>query len=251
MATVAVGDIHGNLQALEDLLAGLVPTLKREDVLVFLGDYIDGGPDTRGCLERIVHLNEELPCPVVGVLGNHEVWMLRTLRDPTSHSWLIATDALQTIASYSAEAAKLIWREFNQAGHSLLTGKALPYEAFFDLVPSTHRAFLENLKPYYQSADVLCVHGGAPLNSGPLHLQPVETFIWGPEGFPDLYKSSEPVVYGHWGNAALNQDGWPSPNIMENKTYGIDTIAHGVLTAMRFPDGKVFQSGRHRMPSPA
>ena len=72
-----------------------------------------------------------------------------------------------------------------------------------------------------------------------------------PEGFPDSYRGSEPVVYGHWGNAVLNRDGWPSPNVMGNRTYGIDTIAHGVLTAMRFPDGKVLQSGRHRMPSPA
>jgi serine/threonine protein phosphatase 1 len=251
MSTVAIGDIHGNLPALESLLDSLVPTLSQGDVLVFLGDYIDGGPDTRGCLERLVRLKEELPCPVVGVLGNHEVWMLRTLRDPTSHSWLIATDAMTTIASYSAEAAKLIWKEFEQAGRSLLTGKALPYEAFFDLVPPTHRAFIENLTPYYLTPDILCVHGGAPLDGGPLQGQPVEKFIWGPEGFPDLYRGTEPVVYGHWGNAVLNQYGWPHPRILENQTYGIDTISHGVLTAMRFPDGRLFQSGRYRTASGA
>ena len=54
MATVAVGDIHGNLLALDDLLNKVLPTLARDDTLVFLGDYIDRGPDSRGCLERII-----------------------------------------------------------------------------------------------------------------------------------------------------------------------------------------------------
>ncbi|MBV8631526.1 MAG: metallophosphoesterase, partial [Silvibacterium sp.] len=44
MATVAIGDIHGHLAALEDLLAKVMPTLSPSDVLVFLGDYIDKGP---------------------------------------------------------------------------------------------------------------------------------------------------------------------------------------------------------------
>ena len=48
MATIAGGDIHGNLSALEDLLAKLIPVLSRDDVVVFLGDYIDRGPDARG-----------------------------------------------------------------------------------------------------------------------------------------------------------------------------------------------------------
>ena len=61
MATVAIGDIHGHLSALEDLLAEVLPTLSRSDVLVFLGDYIDKGPDVRGCadeeeLRQILHL---------------------------------------------------------------------------------------------------------------------------------------------------------------------------------------------------
>jgi len=65
MATVAIGDIHGNLSALEDLLAKVVPTMSQRDVLVFLGDYIDRGSGTRGCVERIVRLKDEAPCPVV------------------------------------------------------------------------------------------------------------------------------------------------------------------------------------------
>jgi len=40
MATIAIGDIHGNSLALDDLLAKVVPTIGQSDVLVFLGDYI-------------------------------------------------------------------------------------------------------------------------------------------------------------------------------------------------------------------
>ena len=65
------------------------------------------------------------------------------------------------------------------------------------------------------------------------------------DGFPDEYQGEDSVVYGHWG-ASEDKDGWPLPCVKPNRTYGIDTIAKGVLTAMRFPDGKIFQSGRYQ-----
>ena len=68
-------------------------------------------------------------------------------------------------------------------------------------------------------------------------------FIWGAGSFPYGYTGVETVVYGHHNNAALNADGWPTPKIM-GRTIGIDTIAHGVLSAVRLPDRKVFQSAR-------
>jgi serine/threonine protein phosphatase 1 len=72
MATVAIGDIHGNLKPLEDLLSEVLPVLRPEDTLVFLGDYIDRGPDSRGCVERILRLKEQAAFSVVTLLGNHE-----------------------------------------------------------------------------------------------------------------------------------------------------------------------------------
>jgi len=45
MSTIAIGDIHGNLRALEDLLNRIVPHIGSDDTVVFLGDYIDRGPD--------------------------------------------------------------------------------------------------------------------------------------------------------------------------------------------------------------
>lgn len=70
--------------------------------------------------------------------------------------------------------------------------------------------------------------------------------IWGAGNFPDGYEGAALVVYGHWNNAALNADGWPAPT-MVGRTIGIDTISHGVLTAIRLPDQRIFQSARYEM----
>ena len=47
MSLIAVGDIHGNIRALDDLLNTISTELSPEDTLVFLGDYIDRGPNVR------------------------------------------------------------------------------------------------------------------------------------------------------------------------------------------------------------
>jgi len=246
MPTIAIGDVHGNLSALEDLLAKVVPELNREDTLVFLGDYIDRGPQTRGCIERIIRLREEAACSVVTLLGNHEQWMLRSLRDPSCHSWIFGMEAFETIASYSADAAHALRNAMEQAGMRLITEKApLPYQIFFGLVPLNHLRFFQSLELFHQTTDVICVHAGADLE-GCLVSQSPDVFVWGADGFPEQYRGQDCVVYGHWNNAAEDNNGWPQPCVRMNRTYGIDTIANGVLTAMRFPDCKVFQSRRYR-----
>jgi diadenosine tetraphosphatase ApaH/serine/threonine PP2A family protein phosphatase len=67
--------------------------------------------------------------------------------------------------------------------------------------------------------------------------------IWGGGTFPDGYDGEDIVVYGHRNNATLDADGWPRPTT-NGRTIGIDTISHGVLTAIRLPDRKLFQSAR-------
>jgi serine/threonine protein phosphatase 1 len=244
MPTVAIGDIHGGLVALEDLLTKVLPELDSSDSLVFLGDYIDRGPNSRGCLERIIRLREEAAFEVIALQGNHENWMLRTFRDRTSHYWLLEMEAFETIASYSVKAASALRQEAERAGSALITETVpLPYEIFFDLLPSAHLQFLQDLALYHRTTDVVCVHGDFPLDL--LLTDQTNIFPWSMEGFPDQYQGEDSVVYGHWGNAVEDESGWPQPCVKSNRTYGIDTIAKGVLTAMRFPDHKTFQSGRY------
>lgn len=242
MSIIAIGDIHGNSNALEGLLTQVVPELLPEDTLVFLGDYIDRGPDSKGCVDRILRLKRESRCPIVTLMGNHEQWMLRAFCDPTRHSWMIAMDALETVKSYSEEVAVHFQQALEEYGARLFTVRIpLPYCAFFDAMPPEHLEFFQRLQPYYCDEGVICVHAGVDLESV-LESSETDVFVWGPTGFPEEYSGADAVIYGHWNNAVVKDDGSVQPCILPNRTYGIDTISHGVLTALRLPDRKVFQS---------
>lgn len=69
--TVFVGDIHGDLDAVECVM---MDVRRPGDVLVFLGDTVDRGPASRECLERILAAKLEDPSSVHLLMGNHEAW---------------------------------------------------------------------------------------------------------------------------------------------------------------------------------
>ena len=73
--TIAIGDIHGCSAALAALVRAIDPT--PADLLVFLGDYIDRGPDSRGVVEQVIALGKR--CAVVPLLGSHEETVLAAL----------------------------------------------------------------------------------------------------------------------------------------------------------------------------
>jgi serine/threonine protein phosphatase 1 len=250
MATIAVGDIHGNLPALNDLLDQIRGEAGQGDTVVFLGDYIDRGPDARECVEAVLGFQRQAEAEVVCLLGNHEDWLLRTLCDYSRHSWLLGMEAFDTIRSYSVEAAVALHEAMASAGPALYLGHhALPYEAFVDRLPADHIRFLEDLRLYCRTADCLCVHGGLDPRIADVHNQPPGALIWGAGDFPNGYEGPEIVVYGHRNNAVLNADNWPVPMVV-GRTIGIDTISHGILTAIRLPDQRLFQSARYNVAAP-
>jgi hypothetical protein len=79
---------------------------------------------------------------------------------------------------------------------------------------------------------------------GPLAGQHPRSLVWGTTQFQDRYSGARALVYGHWNNAELDAAGWPQPRIIGN-TIGIDTIRHGVLTAIRMPERQIIQSARY------
>jgi len=244
MATIAVGDIHGNLSALNDLLAEILPELNGGDTLVFLGDYIDRGPDSRGCIEKIIKLQHSADFEVVTLMGNHEQWMLRSLHDPWTHSWIVGMEAFETIESYSPNAARILAKALEEGGIDVILKKRpLPYHVFIDSLPAEHLDFFSRLQLFHRSPDVISAHGGVDLE-GHLHSQDPDVYVWGLSGFPEDYRGNDPVVYGHRNDAVEDATGRPMPVMRENRAYGIDTIEKGVLTALRFPDLQVFQSKR-------
>jgi serine/threonine protein phosphatase 1 len=65
MAIVAVGDIHGNLPALLDILEQVRDVVTHADSVVFLGDYIDRRPDSKRCVDALLAFRDERRCRVV------------------------------------------------------------------------------------------------------------------------------------------------------------------------------------------
>ena len=163
MATIAIGDIHGWREPLDELLATVRPRLSADDTVVFLGDYIDRGSDTKGCVDAILAFRDAVPARVVCLVGNHEEWLLQTMVDYQRHSWLLGMDGFVTIRSYSAEAERTLRIAVSETTDRLYAGEVpLPYEAFFAAMPAGHRDFFESLDRYYEGPDCICTHAGRP-----------------------------------------------------------------------------------------
>jgi serine/threonine protein phosphatase 1 len=240
MATVAVGDVHGEAAALAGLLRQIDPVAGHGDTVVFLGDYIDRGSASKECIDRLLEFRQSTDAGVVFLRGNHEDCLLRTMRDYRQHSWLLSMEGLATIRSYSVGAADAVVAAMADLGIELFVGDVpLPYELFFAALPDDHRRFLEELRSSCETVDCLCSHAGLD-PAVEWARQTEQALLWGHVDFPDAYRGDTPLVYGHWNNAVIDEKGHPGPRILGN-TIGIDTIAHGVLTAIRLPARDVLQ----------
>lgn len=244
MSTFAIGDIHGNLQALDQLLNRIHSDICSDDTVVFLGDYIDRGPRSKDCIDRILEFSSSTKGSVATLLGNHEQWLMRTYDDHTKHSWLLGMEAFETIRSYSTEAETKLKREAEIAGLRLITGHvALPYDLFFRTIPQRHIEFFKGLRPFYQTPEAVCVHGGVNPAIDRVEDQAPDDLIWGNDDFPESYRGNDIVIYGHTCKPEIDDKGWPTPRV-KGKTWGLDTICQGVLTALRLPEKMIIQSDR-------
>lgn len=176
MPTYAIGDIHGCLETLDALLDRIAPAF--DDELIFLGDYIDRGPNSRGVIERVLGLRED-GYRVTALLGNHEAMMDRALKTGDQldfRTWWI-NGGRQTLESY-------------RMGQS--SGSHIAY---------SHRAFLGELKAWHKAGDVLYVHGGPDLGAED-PLADEEVLVWNrdwyePEAFRRVFPDDRRVVHGH------------------------------------------------------
>lgn len=111
-------------------------------------------------------------------------------------------------------------------------------------MPAAHRQFLEGLVSHHSDDQGVYVHAGvdwrAPLSEQTRHTL---TLGWDDSGFPKDYRGTHTVVYGHRNNPVLDEHGWPHPRTI-GRTIGLDTSRHGVVSAIRLPDLRVFQSAR-------
>jgi serine/threonine protein phosphatase 1 len=99
--TYAIGDIHGRLDLLMDLLSQIITHANgRSCKLVFLGDYIDRGPDSAGVLALVRRFQQHWPESVICLKGNHEAMLLEVVTEPAVTSWWLGNGGDNTLVSF-------------------------------------------------------------------------------------------------------------------------------------------------------
>ena len=96
MQTFAIGDIHGGLKALIQLLNKM--EIKDEDTLIFMGDYVDGWSESAQVIQFLIELSQKINC--VFIKGNHDVWCEDWLRDDAVNPVWYMHGGKETIDSY-------------------------------------------------------------------------------------------------------------------------------------------------------
>src|SRR3954462_5526244 len=149
----AIGDIHGRLDLLDDLLRRVEEDMSRrrpkKTWIVFLGDFIDRGPDSAGVVERLRTWRPSHGRPIY-LAGNHEEVLLRILGGDASivPDWLKFGGA-ECARSYGIDVHALRRMEDDAA-----------VEAIRAKVPRAHREFLTGLADTFRFGDYLFVHAG-------------------------------------------------------------------------------------------
>ncbi|MDJ1159636.1 metallophosphoesterase family protein [Chelatococcus sp. SYSU_G07232] len=205
--TYAIGDIHGCF----DQLARLVFECRRHCgrrrfKFVFLGDYVDRGPDTRKVVEYLMHLQNEAPERVICLKGNHEDMLLTAARSgsPDTVLWWLLQGGLQTLQSYAV---------------------AHPRD-----IPASHLGWLATLPLYHDDGVRFFVHAGVRPGVA-LAKQTVHDMLWIREPFlSEDYHFGRFVVHGHT----------PTDGLPDCRPYrlNLDTgaVGGGPLTAAVFLD---------------
>lgn len=207
---IAIGDIHGNAKALNTLICALEP--HADDTLVFLGDYVDRGSQSREVIEILLALKKKCKCHFIR--GNHEDYMLAALQDPEIFSphWN-RYGGEQTCASYGASNAR-----------------ALGY-----ILPETHRKFLEDLCDFVEIDNTIFTHAGYD-QTKPENGQDASTLRYDflDASHPDRYQGKR-VVCGH----TSQKSGMPSKL---GNTVCIDTSAARLVTAYDLTSDRFYQA---------
>lgn len=218
----AVGDIHGRREELVRLI-GRLP-LEAGDRLIFIGDYVDRGPDPKGVVDFLLEFEKTYACTFL--LGNHEAMLLSFLGWKGSHHFggeaFLHNGGETTLASY---------------GYFEADGK-------FEL-PEAHAGFFKKLVLWHTEGEYAFVHAG--LSKSALALSDVKyalsresprELLWQRETADLPHSLGVTIIYGH--------TPLPDFGVRWNLPYsiGIDTGAAygGPLTAIRLPDETIFQS---------
>lgn len=214
---LAIGDIHGCSLALETLLSAV--TLRSNDLLITLGDYVDRGPNSRGVLDQLVALHQT--GQLIAVRGNHEQMMLEARQSLDAERDWLACGGRNTLTSYATSGASSRLTDIPEAHWEFLETSCVDWHerashffvhanVYADLPLAdqpTYILYWEHLEPTFsrphESGKIMvCGHtrqcNGVPLNLG--HAICLDTWAYGPGWLTCL-----DVATGHYWQA--NQKG--------------------------------------------
>ncbi len=201
----AIGDIHGCNQELTKLLS-ILDADPTTDTIVFLGDYIDRGPDSRGVIDTILDFKRDFP-DTICLKGNHEDMFLDSYLYERNIDLYMFNQGITTIESYGASIVDFPRIKF---------------------LPKEHLDFFNSLRLFYETDDYIFVHAGLRPHIR-LEEQSSEDLLWIREEFLNSrFDFGKLVVFGH---TPLSR-----PLIQKNK-IGIDTglVYGGFLTCLELP----------------
>ena len=161
---IAIGDIHGEIEKLNNLLDKINP--KKSDKFILLGDYIDRGKYSKEVIERLLELSKITNC--IFLKGNHEDMLLNARTEEDIKNWLLS-GGVETFDNYGG------------------------YENIFKL----HKNFFKNLKRYHIENNYLFSHAGINLNKT-IENQTDDDLFWiRDEFFLKSHKLPYKVIFGH------------------------------------------------------
>ncbi len=246
--TFVVGDVHGDLDALERVLGDL-PAPGAGDSLVFLGDYVDRGPRVRETVTFLRRLPARTEARVVLLRGNHEDSWLRVAAGQFGEFvFPRANGCLETLRSYRGEPAPA--RDEPPRDDEWVQLRAA---SFF---PRDVLAWMGSLPFFHEDEYAIYVHGGLPRAGArfahPSEAEPPRILLWvRTRDFFVNYRGKY-VVFGHTRCATLPQElsaytpDDPTDVFAGPCVAGIDTGAGkgGFLTALELPGRRVYESRR-------
>lgn len=146
--TFVIGDIHGALKALVQVIGKIKPT--ENDTLIFLGDYVDGWSEAASTIDYLIQLEQQYNC--ILLKGNHDAWCESWLQgEKPDETWLFH-GGQNTVNSYAG-----LTREQKDA----------------------HLVFFNRLKDYYIDSDNrLFIHAGYTSMHGPAMERYASTYSW-------------------------------------------------------------------------